>query len=61
MHDLTIMCHEISELYYKEKKTNMNEKKASCKTQSSYILLAYLFIDISLLIVVSNFCYLIKC
>ena len=40
--------------------TNFNEKKATCKTQNFYILLAFLLITIALLIVVSIYCYLIK-
>ena len=40
--------------------TNFNEKKVACKTQNSYILLAFLLISIALLIAVSIYCYLIK-
>ena len=40
--------------------TNFNEKKATCKTQSFCILLAFLLITIALLIAVSIYCYLIK-
>ena len=40
--------------------TNFNEKKATCKTQNFYILLAFLSITIALLIAVSIYCYLIK-
>ena len=40
--------------------TNFNEKKATCKTQNLYILLAFLLITIVLLIAVRIFCYLIK-
>ena len=40
--------------------TNFNQKKATCKTQNIYILLAFLLITIALLIDVSIYCYLIK-
>ena len=40
--------------------TNFNEKKATCKTQNLYILLAFLLITKSLLTAVSVYCYLIK-
>ena len=40
--------------------TNFNEKKATCKTQNLYILLAFLLITIVLLIAVRICCYLIK-
>ena len=35
-------------------------KKATCKTQNFYILLAFVLITIALLIAVSIYCYLIK-
>ena len=35
-------------------------KKATCKTQNFYILLAFLLITIALLIALSIYCYLIK-
>ena len=38
--------------------TNFNEKKATCKTQNFFILLA--LIAITLLIAVSIYCYVIK-
>ena len=38
--------------------TNFSEKKATCKMQNFYILLAFLLIAIALLIVVSIYCYL---
>ena len=44
----------------KDDATNFNEKKATCKTQNFYILLAFLLITIALLIAVSVYCYLIK-
>ena len=40
--------------------TNFNEKNMTRKTQNFYILLAFLFITIALLIAVSIYCYLIK-
>ena len=40
--------------------TNFNEKKAACKTQNIYILLAFLLITIALLIAVSMYYYMIK-
>ena len=59
-----ITCDEIIELYEEETKTiptNLNEKKkATCKRQSFYILLALLLITIALLIAVSIYCYLRK-
>ena len=36
---------------------NFSEKKATCKMQNFYILLAFLLIAIALLIVVSIYCY----
>ena len=39
--------------------TNFNEKYITCKTQNFYILLAFLFIAIALLIAVNVYCYLI--
>ena len=53
-----IKCHEIIESYNEE--TNFNEKKATCKRQSFYMLLTFLLITIRLLIAVSTYCYLIK-
>ena len=41
-------------------KINFNEKKATCRTQNFYILLAFLLITIALLIAASIYCYLIK-
>ena len=40
--------------------TNFNEKSMTFKTQNFYILLAFLWLTISLLIAVSIYCYLIK-
>ena len=45
MDDLGIMCDEIIKSYDEETKTipkNVHEKKATCKTQDLYILLAFL-------------------
>ena len=73
MSDSAIMCDEIIQSYdedadaeaksYDETKTiptNFNEKKTTCKTPNSYILLVYLLISIALLIAVSFYCYMIK-
>ena len=63
MDDLAITCDEIIESYEKETKTistNLNEKKATCKTQNFYILLLLFLITIALMIAVSIYCYLIK-
>ena len=63
MGDSVIMCDEVIESYEKETKaipTNFNEKKAICKTQNFYILLAFLLITIVLLTAVSIHCYMIK-
>ena len=56
MDDSTIIFDEIIDL----KETNFNEKNITCKTQSFYILLAFLLITIALLIAVSIYCYLLK-
>ena len=56
--DSVITCDDVIESYNKE--INLNEKKAICKTQNFYILLAFLLITIALLIAVSTYCYLIK-
>ena len=40
--------------------TSFNEKNITSKTQSFYILLAFLLITITLFIAVSIYCYLIK-
>ena len=73
MDDSTIICDEIIEVVAKlnnkakwsnkvklNDETNFNEKKAACKTQNFYILLAFLLITIALLIAVGIYCYLIK-
>ena len=51
-----IICDEIIDV----KETNFNEKNITCKTQSFYILLTFLLINITLLIAVIIYCYLIK-
>ena len=40
--------------------TNFNKKDITCETQNFYILLAFLLITMTLLIAISNYCYLIK-
>ena len=66
MNDSAIKCDEIVNSHVKlspkddEGKTNFNEKRATCKTQNFYILLAFLLITIVLLIAVSIYCYLKK-
>ena len=51
MDDLVIVCDEIIE---ETLLTNFNEKEATCKTWSFYILLAFLLITIALLIALSK-------
>ena len=61
--DSALLCDEIIESNNEETKTittNFNEKKAICKIQNFYILLAFSLITIALLIAVSIYCYLIK-
>ena len=61
--DSAIVCDEVIKSYDEEIKTiptNFNEKHLTCKTQSFYILLAFLLITITLLIAVSMYCYLKK-
>ena len=63
MYNSTITFNEVIESYDEETitiATNFNEKKATCKTQNFYILLAFLFITIALSMAVSIYCYLIK-
>ena len=51
-----ITCEEIVESYDEETKTiqtNFNEKKATFKMQTFYFLLAFLLINLALLIAVS--------
>ena len=56
--DSAIMCVEVTESYDEE--TKFNEKKATCKTQNIYTLLASLLVTIALLIAVIIYFYLIK-
>ena len=49
---------EIIELY--DEKTNLNEKKPTCKMRNFYILLSLLLITTALSIAVITDCYLIK-
>ena len=66
--DSAIMGDEIIESFDEETTdfpvktipTNFNEKKATCKTQNDYILLAFLLITIAFSIAVSIYCYMIK-
>ena len=63
MDDSVIMCDEVIDSYDKETKTipkDFNEKKAICKTQNFYVLLAFLLITIALLTAAGIYCYLIK-
>ena len=57
MDDSVITCNEIIE---ETVPTNFNEKKAICKMQKFYILVAFLSITLTLLVAVSIYCYLIK-
>ena len=63
MDDSAITCDEVIESYDEETNTiptSFSEKKATCKTQNYYILLAFLLSTIVLMIAVSIYCYLIK-
>ena len=63
MDDSAIICDEVIKSYNEEIKNisiNFNEKKATCKLQNFYILLAFSLITIALFIAVSIYCYLIK-
>ena len=54
---------EVIESYNEETKPipiNFNEKKATCKTENLFILLAFLLITIALLVAVGIYFYLIK-
>ena len=57
MDDSVITCDEIIE---ETVLINLNGRKATCKIQNLYILLAFLLITIALLIAVSIYRYLIK-
>ena len=52
------MCDEVIKSY--DKQAQFKEKRAICKTQNSYILVAFLLVTMALLIAVSIYCYLIK-
>ena len=58
MDDLANMCDEIIEPYVEE--TNFDEKEATYKTHNFYVLLTFLLMTITLLIIVSIYCNLIK-
>ena len=66
MDDSAITCDEIIESYNENREakssdeTNFNEKRAICKTQNFYILLAFLLITIALLVAIGIYCYLRK-
>ena len=61
MDDSAIMRDEIIDSYKEDAGAkSYDEKKAACKTQNFYILLAFLSITIALLIAVSIYCYLIN-
>ena len=63
MDDSAITWEEIIESYDEQTKTfltNFNEKDITCRTQKSYIFLAFLLITTALLIAVSIYCYLTK-
>ena len=57
MDDSVIMCDEVIE---KTIARNFNKKKATCKTQDFYILLAFWLTTTTLLIAVSIYCNLMK-
>ena len=64
MDDSTIICGEVIKSFNEEIEsipTNFKEKKVMCKTQSFYILFAFILITLALLVAVSIYCYLIKC
>ena len=63
MDDSAIICDEVIDADADAElndQTNFNEKKATCKMQSFYILLASLSITVALLIAVNIYCHLIK-
>ena len=68
MVDSAITCDEFIESHNEDEnakpksydETNFNEKKATCKMQNLYILLAFLLITVALLIAVTIYCYLIQ-
>ena len=58
--DSVITCDEIIE-ETNSIPTNFDEKKLTCKIKNFYIFLAFLLINISLLIASNIYCYLKKC
>ena len=58
--DSVITCDEIIHAETETIPTNFNEKYITCKTQTFYILLAFLLITLALLIPVSIYCFQIK-
>ena len=66
MDNSAIICNKVIKSYNEDAepksydKTKLNEKKATCKMQNFYILLALLLIAIALLRAVSINCYLTK-
>ena len=59
MDDSGIVCAGV--IYSYDEERNFNDKKATCKTQNFYILIAFLLIiTIALLIAVSIYFYLIN-
>ena len=57
MNDSAIIWDEVIESFDEE--INFNEKKAICKTDNFYILLAFLLVTIALLTVTSIYYYLL--
>ena len=55
-----ILLHVVETKKQKLFQQNLKIKRATCKKQNFYILLAFLLISITLLIAVSIYCYLIK-
>ena len=63
MDDSAITCDQVIESYDEKIKTiptNFNKKKASCKIQNFYVLVAFLLITIASFIAISIQCYLLK-
>ena len=58
MNDSVIMCDEV--MKKKQFEQVLTKKRATCKTQNLFILLAFSLITTTLLIAVSIYCYLIK-
>ena len=55
-----IMCDRIIDVEETKTVTTNFNKKTTCKTQSFYILIAFLLITIAFLIAVILYCYLIR-